>query len=325
MYYSVAGRTVLIVAHDDWSTRAVSQIFAGWFLNPIPTEDNPSHQATIEIRCGVPLPTLPSGLTTFEIANDGKCYTDDKEYHLDFDGSLIVFDGSSTNVHVWVAEPFEIESPKVTQLLSHALSPAMRRCEIFELHSAGVIPPGKNQAIMIAGSSGSGKSTLTSLLASSGWRYMSDDILLLRERGSVIEAQAFRRFFALTAETMSVVRLSQPKPDPGGKKRVIPEHHFGSQPTESASPVSVIFPRITGESESRVVPLNTAESMSKLIRLSPWATYDKPTSTAHLKMLGQLANSTTAFTFEGGDDILKDPTLAARLILAAVSETVLTH
>ncbi len=324
MYYSVAGRTVLIEAHDDWSTQAVSQIFAGWFLDLIPIEDNPSHHATIHIRCGVLPPTIPNGLATFDIAHEGKCHTNNKEYYLDFD-SLIVFDDSSTDVNLWVAEPYEIDSPRVTQLLSHALSPAMRRSDIFELHRAGVIPPGKNDAVIIAGSSGSGKSTLTSLLAASGWRYLSDDILLLRERESAIEVRAFRRFFALTAETMSAVRLTQPKPDSGEKKRVIPEHHFGSQPTESATPVTVIFPRITGETESRLVALNPAESMSRLIRLSPWATYDKPTSTAHLKMLGQLANSTNAFIFEGGTDILIDPTLAARLIFTAVSETVLIH
>jgi hypothetical protein len=270
-------------------------------------------------------PAIPSGLTSFEIAHGGTCHTDNKTYYLDFEGSRVLFDDLSTNVALWAKEPFAINSPVVTQLLSHALSPAMRRCNVFELHSAGVIPPGQSDAVMIAGPSGSGKSTLTSMLARCGWSYLSDDILLLTSREGRIEAQAFRRFFALTPETMSAVRLSKPAPGEGLKQRVIPQDHFGSQQTETAIPSAIIFPRITGEAHSRLVALNAAESMAKLIRLSPWATYDKPTSAAHLKVLGQLANHTVAFSFEGGTDVLDDSALAAHLIFDTVSETVLTR
>ena len=324
MYYSVAGRTVLIEAFDDWSLSAVSQLFAGWFLTPLSQSTTHRPDLTLRIRCGSTPPSVPTGLTVFKIAFGGSCHTDNSSFYLKFDNSLIVFGGDTTaDVDLWVDQPYDVSSAKVAQLISHALSPAMRRCGVFEIHSAGVIPPGRSRAMMILGPSGSGKSTLTSRLAKCGWCYLADDILLLQDCGDSLKVGAFRRFFALTAETLAAVDLPQGffnESTSAAKERITPQEHFDSEPIEQATPGFMIFSNVTREPRSRLVSLTSTEAMTKLLRLCPWASYDKRTSEEHLRILARLANTSSAFALHAGTDILNEPTLAADLIHQTIGE-----
>jgi hypothetical protein len=322
MFYSVAGRTVLIEPYDDWSTQAVSRLFAGWFLTSIPDHLAREPDATIRIRCGVPPPPVPAGLTSFQITHGGICHTNSILHYLELEGSAVLFGGySPAEVDLWVKEPYDLKSAQVGHLLSHALSPALRRCHVFEIHSAGVVPPNSDLAIMFVGPSGSGKSTLTSLLASCGWSYLSDDILLLRELGQNIEAQAFRRFFALTEETITAAKLQSTRYGQSSKERVIPQEHFSSSQIESAIPGTIVYPTVTREPTSRIVPLTSQESMIRILRFCPWASFDKPTSAEHLRVLGRLANTTCSFELFAGTDLFIEPKLAAELLLSCVVET----
>src|SRR6476469_8538776 len=145
MYYSVAGRTVLIEAFDDWSFSAVSQLFAGWFLTHLPQSASHKPDLLLRIRCGQTPPSVPTGLAVFEIALGGTCHTDNSSFYLKFDKSLIFF-GTDTSADLWVDQPYDVSAAEVAQLISHALSPAMRRCGVFEIHSAGVIPPDRSRS-----------------------------------------------------------------------------------------------------------------------------------------------------------------------------------
>jgi len=82
----------------------------------------------------------------------------------------------------------------------------------------------------------------------------------------------------------------------------------------------MIFTNVTREPRSRLVSLASAEAMTRLLRLCPWASYDKPTSEEHLRILARLANTTSAFALNAGTDILNEPTLAADLIQQTIGE-----
>jgi hypothetical protein len=323
MFYLVAGRTILIEAHDDWSRRAVLHVFSGWYLASLSQSVVSKPDAILRIRCGAIPPAVPMGLTSFSVAHGGICHTDNKTYYVEFNESLITFGpGASREVDLWVNKPYELSSSIVAQLLSHALSPALRRSGIFEIHSAGVVPPGSDRAAMIAGPSGCGKSTLTTQLAKCGWGYLSDDILLLQGTEQKVEVHAFRRFFALTANTLAAAKLWPPavnESSGGLKERITPQEHFQTQPIQQAIPGTIIFSAVTQEDRSRIEHLSEAESMTRLLRLCPWASYDIPTSGDHLRMLGWLAKSTSAFVLLAGIDILENPKLAAEVVYRAVS------
>jgi hypothetical protein len=311
LLYSVAGSTILINAYDDWSSFAVTRLFAGWFLSRLPDSATTNPDITIAARSSVSGPSIPDNLSAFEITHGGTCYTDNENYYLKFGGSLVAF--GPDQISLWVDQPYDVSAAIVTQLLSHALSPALRRVGIFEIHSAGVVPPGREAVIMFAGPSGCGKSTLTSQLARCGWGYLSDDILLLKEHDRKVAAHSFRRFFALTANTLAASKLPGATAE-NTKARITPQEHFQQVPIETARAGTIIYPEITTAERSRINQLTTAESMQRILRLCPWASYDKPTSAEHLKVLGLLANTTTAFELFAGADILKDANAAADLI-----------
>ena len=325
MSYSAAGRSVLIDAKDDWSAHAVANVFAGWFLIPLDSQSVSDPAVTVHVQSGVAPPPVPSGLSSFEIIHGGICHTDNHTYYVEFDGSLVIFGpGNFRETQLWVDKPEECSLARLTLLLSHALSPALRRSGVFEIHSGGVIAPGNSKAILIAGPSGSGKSTLTSQLTRCGWQYLSDDILLMIDVDEQIQVQAFRRFFALTAETLSAVNLSQARSITlSGKQRVVPEDHFETVPVQRATAGLICFPGITSESTTSIVAMTPSETMMRLLRLCPWASYDKPTSAEHLRILALLAHTTSAFELRAGADVLREPEHVAAM-LSELSSNVLS-
>ncbi|MCM3901978.1 MAG: hypothetical protein ND866_09755 [Pyrinomonadaceae bacterium] len=320
LLYLVAGRVLLIDAEDDWSSLAVSSLLARWFVTPLSVPGTVPPHATIRIRCCSKAPPVPEGLARFEITQGGICYTDGQTHYLDFNGSVVTIGpGSSPEADVWLVERSDFASEVLAQVISQAFSSVLRRNGLFELHSGGVVPPKHGKAVLIAGSSGSGKSTLTLQLTACGWGYLSDDTLLIEEGQQGIEAWGLRRFFALTADTMAAVHLPQLPVAAGAellKKRFTPQDFFPSGQIQRAHPGAIVFPVITFETESRVRSLTPSEAMARLLRLCPWATYDKPTAGEHLRTLGRLVRETVALDILAGTDLLDDPSRASDLLVA---------
>lgn len=307
-----------------WSAHAVANLLDAWYIVPI--DDDAIADATIRISVDVAPPQIPSNLSTFEISDGGICHTDQINSYLEFGSSLVVI-GASNNVSLWIAQnesTGQLNSPVVAQILSQAFSAALRRCGLFEFHSGAAVPPNETSALLIAGASGSGKSTITSQLALAGWSYLSDDTLLLRQsEGSVgsIEAVALRKFFALTPTTMAALPAVGPSNADGkAKERFAPQELFLSHPIETAIPAAVVFPIITQEPESRLKQLSAAETMSRLLRLCPWACYDAVSANDHLNLLGRVARETPGFDMLSGTDLLRDQRRTVDLAYQAYSK-----
>lgn len=319
LLYSIAGRVLLIDATDEWSSLAVANLLARWFLTPLSEPGTTPPDATIKIRrCSKP-PSIPKGLMSFEISQGGNCHTDGQTLYLDFNGSLVTIGpGASPVADVWLTERYHFESEVLAQLISQAFSGVLRRCGLFELHSGGVVPPNHAKAVLIAGASGSGKSTLTLQLAAGGWGYLSDDTLLIEEGRQGIKAWGLRRFFALTEDTIASVRLPQlPAVEVDlFKTRFTPQDFFPSGQIPYAQPGAIVFPVITLEKESRVQRLTPTEAMARLLRLCPWASYDKSTAGEHLRTLGRLVRETVTLDILAGTDLLDDPVRASDLLIA---------
>jgi hypothetical protein len=325
-FYLVAGRNVLVQAFDDWSRQAVAQTFAGWFITPNPGQPPPTVDLVLRVHCGVTPPAVPPALNKFSIAHGGTCSADNETFYVEFEKSLVVFGpASDVQVDLWIDSPPDFSTRIIGQLLSHALSPALRRCGVFEIHSAGVIAPGSDKAILIAGPSGSGKSTLTTQLANCGWGYLSDDVLLLHDSNGDIFVEPFRRFFALTSDTIAAANLDAIPDADKQKTRIVPQEIFEREAIKGAQPGTIIFSAVTDADRSSLKPLTSAESMTRLLRLCPWAAYDKTTSTQHLQILGRLAKSTAGFDLFAAKDMLLDRMRAAELIEQSVSKAALVH
>ena len=304
-FYAVAGRLLFVQSFDPKLATLIERLFAGWQLTPV---SSPEHNPDIRITftSGGSLPQIPAGLSEFEVAESGRCYSAGDGFYLKFTNSLLrLKDTNPVDVSVFISAfipgPSAAELARVT---SFAVCAALRRFGIFEMHSAGVALPPNNEGVLIVGPSGSGKSTLTTQLARAGWGYLSDDELLLSLNENEVEARGFRSFFALADSNNALKNCFEPA------------EMFTSARVEKIAPRFVLFTRISGAAESQLHELTQAETMSRLIRACPWASYDTAIAGPNLELLSRLARQAKGFNLLAGADLL-EPDRASQIIAAA--------
>lgn len=310
-FYAVAGRFVCVETSDSEISELMTRYFAGWHVAPVHRDDIAAN-VTIVIHTSDDQPTAPPSLPPFEVAEGGLCRTDTQVYFFENCGSTVVSGpGNPSQVEVWIGNSADSrDRSALARLIFNTTMVAMRRCGLYELHAAGVVSPG-GEGVLVTGPSGSGKSNLAAQLASAGWQYLSDDTLLLYSENRVVRAHALRRMFALTDEVFSATRLSELDsievsvvPFDPLKKRFEPAKVFPGSFALSCKPARVLFSRIANDGVSRVKALNRSDTMARLIRMCPWACYDKPTAQAHLEVLGELARQADGFELLAGANLL---------------------
>lgn len=293
-FYTVAGRFLFVEAVDLRLAQLVHRLFAGWQLTPI---SPPPRAAEIEIRffSDEPGPDISGNLDQFDIAEGGRCYTEAHGYYLQFGNSLLrLRQDVPVRVDVWIKQVPHAADAELARVTSFAVCAALRRFGLFDLHSAGVVEPQSGAGVLIVGPSGSGKSTLTFQLATAGWPYLSDDEVLLSFQDGLVEARGFRSVFAMR-ETAGV----------GFKNVFDPSNVVSAERMSQVVPRWLLFTAISGEKETRVVELSQAETMVRLIRACPWATYDTTVAGANLELLSRLCRQVKAFALTAGTDLLE--------------------
>lgn len=312
-FYAVAGRLLFIETLDLRLAPLIEQLFTGWQLTPVPYPESSPH-VQIRFIFGNDLPVVPPGLDQFEIAEGGKCHTDGADLFLVLGGAVVHLEGGKpVAVKVWFEKVPEAGDPLLARAASFAVCAALRRFGVFDLHSAGVVQPGSEKGVLIVGPSGSGKSTLALQLALAGWPYLSDDELLLSLADGEVEARGFRSFFAVSAATVATLGISANEPSGGFKACFEPDDVVASQRRLRAAPGLLLFISLRGEQKTRLNKLSQAETMTRLIRACPWATYDTAIAGANLSVLWRLARQARAFDLLAGRDLL-EPGYAARLL-----------
>ena len=333
--YRVAGQALIVEAQDAWAARATAALFADWYLESEGEAAAESAPAMV-VRSAAPVPPIPAGLPVFDVAGGGTCRTEGGTSYIDIDGSAVIIGKPGlADAEVWMSGPLGLDSPVLTRLVTYALSAALRRRGLFELHSAAVAHPESGAGVLIVGPSGSGKSTQTVHLASAGWPFLTDDVLLLREEPSGVEAWPLRRSFAITAGTFAASRFLQARTSfdadaPGGaenpedpedndKRLFTPHGIFTAGFRDHCVPATLFFPELSGGGRSRVSRLSPGEAMARLIRMSPWSCYDRATAAGHLAVLSALARQARAYALLAGTDLL-DPEALTTLIAGCTAE-----
>ncbi len=321
--YAIAGRALFIEAADEWAAKVASRFFRDFYLDPI--DDNPTNSFpfTIHIFSETMPPAIPEGLNQFDVAF-GQCRTDGLRYYLTVEDSVIATGtGESRNtLSVWIGNTAHArQSLSLANVMAYALELSLRRCGLYQLHGAGVVTPGRAAGALILGASGSGKSTFTALLASRGWLYLTDDALLLTKENAQIHAKGIRRFFAASQTTLASCSpqdfssaIGAPMLSDPLKRRLEPLIAFPNQFISSCVPSALFFSSITDRERSEVIVMTRSDTMARLIRSNPWATYDSSTARGHLEVLNQLANQCRAYYLKAGRDVLNDPSCAETLL-----------
>jgi len=296
-FYSVAGRLLFTECSNPELRTPIVDLFSGWQLTPVSLPGR-SPDIQIKFSCGEVPSGFPRDLDQFEIAEGGKCYTDASGLYLELRGAVVqLVNGSSVTVDVSFTRLPQFGDPLLGRAVSFAVCAGLRRYGLFDMHSAGVVEAKSGDGVLIVGPSGSGKSTLALQLVQSGWSYLSDDELLLSVDKGVVEARGFRSFFAISEVGAQSKRCFA----------------LPAKRTEQASPRSLLFIRLNGEQQSELNQLTQAETMSRLLRACPWATYDKSIAGSNLALLSTLARQARGFDLSAGSDLLES-TFAASFI-----------
>lgn len=325
-HYAVASRSLCLEAEDEEASRPFERIYAGWHLHPREA-DNAEPDVTIRVRRGSPPPLRPDGLESFETAGGWLCSAGENTYIHEGRGFSIRAGEDPRRVDVWLGDTEQTRTPLAfARLVFEATSAALRRCGLFDLHAAACVEPRSGACVLLAGPSGSGKSTLTMQLAARGWQYISDDSLLLAETDGGVEAWGVRRAFAVTKEAHAAELVPGLKdvetravPFDPLKLRFHPRDLFPEGFREKGAPRVLFFASLSHERESRCRELPQWEAMSRLLRMCPWACYDRAAARGYVAALAALARQCVCHELRAGTDLLGDLDYAAAYVAAHVS------
>lgn len=216
--------------------------------------------------------------------------------------------------------PNRVDGPGlVPELVVGVLSAAflmLRPRGLFPLHAAA-LAHGEHGLLLVA-ESDAGKSTTAYRLVRHGWRFLSDDSVLLRPAADRVEAVAFRRTFGLDAGAEALFpelgRVEDRQPADPDKRSVPVAALYPEQAALYCRPRVLVFPEIVDREESALVPLSRTEAMLGLAGQSALVTLRPDWAPGHLAVLGRLVGQTDAYRLHAGRDLLRDPLRIVHLL-----------
>jgi hypothetical protein len=249
------------------------------------------------------------GLTVF--AHEDDCYVTDG-------GSLLHIRPPYEQAVAWLAPNFPDQPGLLRQQFwAFGLLKLLRSQGLYGLHAAGVITE-NDEGLLIVGASGSGKSTLTLGVVQNGWRYLSDDAVLLRQQPAGLEALALRRPFAIS------VRGATAPPEPvsptaaqspvSHKQRMNVEQSYPGQYRSACVPRILIFAHIVAQERSTLRALERKSAFQQLLAQSGPQLFDRVTMPSHLEVLNRLVHQATPCELLAGRDLYEQPGRLAALV-----------
>jgi hypothetical protein len=261
-----------------------------------------------EMASDMPTPTLRG---RYRVARRG----DRLLYSLDRQGFLRLDLGERT-ASIWTTAHHPRDLDLVASLVSIAVLELVSRRGLFGLHAAAVARDGVGY--LLPGPSGSGKTSLCLTLVRDGFRYVTDDFLLLTAGAGDIRCLPFFRTFNLDvawATRFPELSFVQDLPPlPNGKRMFDPELCYPGSRAAAFRPACLLFPTIVTRAESTVRPISQQDALCRLLPQSRLSA-DPGTAEAHVRALGALARDSAAFELQHGRDFLGAPVETLRRLL----------
>lgn len=199
-----------------------------------------------------------------------------------------------------------------------SLAPMMRRLGTYFLHASAVAKAGK--AVLFVGRSRSGKTTTCLKLASNGWQFLCNDIVVLAHREGRIIAwptpdgiTVRQPSLALLPELQAHLALNA-LPD-GSLEYELTSFGDVISVAKTALPVAAIcFPQVVDSVDSQVTRQNSAVTLARMMEESV-DSWDSGSMGSHIQFLSELAGQTTSFQLKLGTDVAKLPQLLTQLVV----------
>lgn len=312
MVYSLCAQALRLICPSPSRAARVSRILEGLFsLTPL-TGCGPVGGMELLID------DAPEGEVSGELVFDApglSAIRTEQGYRLRSGASFLVLDLRSGRAHGSLSATF-IEAPPEDQrgLFLFAFLLLLSARGFYPMHAAGVAWQGCG--FLLAGCSGSGKTTLTCALTRSGWQYLSDDSVLLRQGASSLEALAFGRPFHCTSSLFHhFPELAAVAGRPAhGKHLVDVGPVYPGLSRSTVRPGVVLFPEIANAPLSRLIPLNSSATLLRLVGEGAGFLHNRDFMTAQLALLGDLARTARGFRLLHGTDVYTDPSRVSALL-----------
>jgi hypothetical protein len=235
------------------------------------------------------------------------------------DGGWMRLASDASRVEVVVPEAM-LTGPdwSLRDLFSAALTSLLRAQGRFPVHAAGVTAPDGAAGVLVVGAPMAGKTSLALNFVRRGWRWLSDDKIVLEPAAGGVAMRglyrpanvdpALARWFP---ELAAVTRL--PRAFPNSEKRataldvVYGPGVFGAASDAGAAAVAhLLFPRVVDVGATTVTPLAPREALLRLMTQSP-IQRDRADAGRQLALLSRLAEGARAFALAAGRDLLESP------------------
>lgn len=220
------------------------------------------------------------------------------------------------------ATPDTFESALAFFFVNIALVVLLRSHRYFALHAAALEHGGRG--LLLTAPSGNGKTTAAVNLMRAGWRYASDDTVLLHETDSTVEVLSFRRDVSVTPDTARIwpeLADHEWPPPPGFKPkwRVDIERMLPGQFTPRIVPRLIVMPQLGEGAESRLEPMPAREVLWHLILQSGLFLTPEPDVTRILMdTLRRLMQQCRTYRLIACADLLDAPGRTAELLAEAL-------
>lgn len=242
-----------------------------------------------------------------------------------YTGDLATSDLADASGLAHRSDPEERLRARVLGAAVMTLSALLRHRGLYPMHAAALAHPETGGGVLLTAQSDCGKSTLACSLARQGWRYLSDDAVLLRPPAAEgdVEALAFRRHFTLDAEARrffpEIAAAWSALPGPEEKGAVAMDALYPGGAARSCVPRLIVFPEIAeGQRESTLHPVPRVEAMHRALSQCALVTLEPERAPAHLDAARRLVGQTRHVRLRAGRDVLDRPARVAALIEGAL-------
>ncbi|HYH81991.1 MAG TPA: hypothetical protein VEX86_19450 [Longimicrobium sp.] len=174
------------------------------------------------------------------------------------------------------------------------------------VHAAAIVAPGGG-AWLLTGDTHAGKSTTCVNLITAGWRFVSDDhVVLFRDAEGRLAVEGWPRRFHLDEgwEHGRPVHV---------RGEVDPHQRWPGQWVRSAPFAGILFPRVEAERPTEISPARPADALGALMRQSPWLLADRAQAPEILAFL-RSACERPAYSLRLGLDSYRDTDRLLRVL-----------
>jgi hypothetical protein len=202
------------------------------------------------------------------------------------------------------------------QFLPISIAELLRTSSVYAVHAAAIVRGGR--ALLLLGNSGDGKSTLAWRASQLGFRVLADDGLLLRARGSHVEASPFYREFSVEPSHADPAMIRRTVRTWKGDRAKVELPASMSADRAEVVAIALLDRRST---RCRVVPCTKTEALAELVHQSPFLFVQTSLAASHAATLRTLTQSCATTKLEMTTQVLTDDRLAGELLEQAFGST----